>query len=134
MANTIHNERIKAAAGLLNSAANTCFGIGIAAPIVASYFSGALGWAVMFGVITWAPAVAFLHYRAWRILGRLTDDEFLDFRFCRDADRRHRRRLGLFSLDGAAVKMSFQTYWTIIPLIGMALTVPFAQEPGPTIR
>jgi hypothetical protein len=74
MSNTVHNERVKAAAALLNMAAASCFSVGIAAPIVASYISGTFNIGVAIGVLAWMPALAVLHVRAQRILGRLTDE------------------------------------------------------------
>jgi hypothetical protein len=57
MSTLIHNERIKAAANLLNSAANACF----------AHLSGIINLAVLIGNAVWLVALAYLHFVAFHI-------------------------------------------------------------------
>ncbi len=72
---TIHNERVKLRATLFNSAAASCFTVGVAAPIAAGVFYG-LGpsvtlRAIVLGVIFWSGAANVLHRYARHALGGL---------------------------------------------------------------
>jgi hypothetical protein len=71
LAITIHNERVKLRATLLNSAASSCFTVGVAAPIAAGVFYGAGNIslrALGAGVIFWLFAAWVLHRAARRAL------------------------------------------------------------------
>ena len=73
-ATVIHNERVKLRATLFNSAAGSCFAVGVAAPIAAGLFYGASNIslrAILTGVIFWLLAAYTLHRLALRALGGL---------------------------------------------------------------
>jgi hypothetical protein len=78
LANLRHNERIKLRAALFNTAAGSCFTVGVAAPVAAGVFYGAGNIslrAILAGVIFWLLAAYALHRLAWRALGGLKDDD-----------------------------------------------------------
>jgi len=72
---TIHNERIKLAANLLNTAAGSGFAIGIATPFagVLFYRSLHLGPAIV-GALLWLGVLVALHCFAQVVIGGLRDE------------------------------------------------------------
>jgi hypothetical protein len=72
-----HNERIKLFATLVNTAAGSCFTLGVVAPTAASLFyqsSGLQPLKLVLGGIIWTTAAGLLHLCAQAILGRLRHD------------------------------------------------------------
>jgi hypothetical protein len=71
----VHNERIKLAANFLNTAANGCFVVGIAAPIAGVIYGQLPRLApVAIGALIWFVVVCVLHTSAQYPLGALRDD------------------------------------------------------------
>ena len=71
----IHNERTKLTANALNTAATSCFAVGVLAPVAASFYNVGQGavpirW-IAVGVALWLSVALFLHYLARRHLGGL---------------------------------------------------------------
>ncbi len=72
---TIHNARIQLLANLLNMAANGCFAVGIAAPIVGVLFHQLpRPGPVIAGGLIWLVILCVLHTSAQYLLGGLHDD------------------------------------------------------------
>ena len=71
----IHNERTKLSAAALNTAATSCFTVGVLAPMAAAFYNIGPGrgsfQSVAFGALIWLSAASFLHYHGRRILGGL---------------------------------------------------------------
>jgi phage shock protein PspC (stress-responsive transcriptional regulator) len=77
MSNTVHNERVKLLATVLNAMAGSCFTVGVAAPIAATFFYNPTRVrlaTVVVGIIFWLVATAMLHLGAYQVLGRLSDE------------------------------------------------------------
>ena len=78
LAVTIHNERRKLFATMLNTLASSSCTIGVLTPIAAVFFSGSAprnlgtGW-IIAGVVFWLGAAVVLHTRARRVLGGLRE-------------------------------------------------------------
>lgn len=77
-AGTIHNERVKLLAGLLNTMAGSSFTVGVAAPVAAAFFynAGPIPLrlpAVAAGAAAWLVIASVLHLTAQRVLGRLRE-------------------------------------------------------------
>jgi hypothetical protein len=76
MANATHNERVQLTATLLNSAANSCFAVGIAAPIVAAFFSGSFDYRrIVVSMVTWFGCVVLAHPAAQHVLRGIRDEQ-----------------------------------------------------------
>jgi hypothetical protein len=72
--NTVHNERIKLFAALLNTMAGSSFTLGVIAPVAAAFFYHAAGMTplkVLLGGVIWTSVVGLLHLSALAVLGRL---------------------------------------------------------------
>jgi hypothetical protein len=71
----IHNERTKLLANAFNTAATSCFTVGVLAPLAAVFYKIGPGpvpfRSVAFGTLIWLSVASFLHYRARGILGGL---------------------------------------------------------------
>jgi multisubunit Na+/H+ antiporter MnhG subunit len=74
----IHNERTKLLAGALNTAATSCFTIGVLAPMAAAFYNVkadnpvSIGLVVA-GLVVWLFAAVVLHIAARRVLGELKE-------------------------------------------------------------
>lgn len=77
MAHLVHNERVRLRATLFNTAAGTCFTVGVAAPIAAGIFYGVGPTvslrAIIAGAIFWLIAMGALHKAAQRVLKGMID-------------------------------------------------------------
>ena len=71
----IHNERTKLLANGFNTAATSCFTVGVLAPTVAVFYKVGPGpfpiGSVFVGTLIWLSIASFLHYCGRRILGGL---------------------------------------------------------------
>jgi VIT1/CCC1 family predicted Fe2+/Mn2+ transporter len=71
----IRNERTKLTAGALNTAATSCFAIGVLTPIAAAFYGAAPASlplrVVVVGVVSWFAAACVLHLAARWVLGGL---------------------------------------------------------------
>jgi hypothetical protein len=71
----IHNERTKLTANAFNTAATSCFTVGILAPLAAVFYNfgqtAVPVRTVTLGIVTWLAAALIIHYNARLILGRL---------------------------------------------------------------
>ena len=71
----IHNERTKLSANALNTAATSCFTVGVLAPLAAAFYN--VGLAVItlrpvaIGAAFWLGIALLLHYQARLMLGSL---------------------------------------------------------------
>ncbi|MCP1239862.1 hypothetical protein NKW44_09160 [Acetobacter lovaniensis] len=78
MSNLVHNERVKARAALLNSAAGSCLTLGLLAPIAAAFFSHNMDTLpvknIESGFVVWSVVAFMLHKQAIKVLGGLKDD------------------------------------------------------------
>jgi hypothetical protein len=75
---TVHNERIKLSANLLNSVAGSSVAIGVLTPVAAALFYGSALSGLRFryiviGIVFWLAAAAVLHMAARRVLGGLRE-------------------------------------------------------------
>jgi hypothetical protein len=75
---TIHNERVKLRANALNSAACSCFSMGVLAPMAAAFYSTMADHIpihiVIIGVAFWFGMAYTLHIRAQTVLEDLQDE------------------------------------------------------------
>ena len=68
----VHNEQVKLYAGALNTAAISCFTVGVVAPMAAAFYN--LGSqpvslrAIVIGVVIWLGAAIAIHFGARRVL------------------------------------------------------------------
>lgn len=71
----IHNERTKLTANALNTAATSCFAVGVLAPLAAMFYrfgSGPTSLVLLAaGLAVWLPVAGLLHYCARWMLGDL---------------------------------------------------------------
>lgn len=75
----VDNERTKLLASALNSAATSCFTVGIIAPEAAAFYGASspsvTAETIILGVVVWICAALALHLAARHVLGGLVDDE-----------------------------------------------------------
>lgn len=71
----IHNEQTKLTANAFNSAATSCFTMGVLAPLAAAFYNfgptRASSLTIGAGVAIWLAAATVLHYHGRRLLGGL---------------------------------------------------------------
>jgi hypothetical protein len=71
----IHNERTKLTANAFNTAATSCFTLGVLAPMAAAFYNvgpGAISFrSIVLGAAIWLCIALVLHYNARRQLGGL---------------------------------------------------------------
>lgn len=71
----IHNERVKLLALAFNTAATSCFTVGVLAPVAAAFYdfgpSHGAPRSVVLGAVLWITASVVLHLAGRRVLGWL---------------------------------------------------------------
>jgi hypothetical protein len=70
----VHNERVKLTANLFNTMANSCFAVGVVAPLAAAVFYSPAAVpmrAAVVGAATWLFAATVLHFGAQHLIGKL---------------------------------------------------------------
>lgn len=74
---TVHNERVKLLAGLLNTMAGASFAIGVIAPVAAAFYgpSHVSLATIIIGVVLWLALATVLHLAAQRVLGGLREND-----------------------------------------------------------